>query len=255
MISRKIFMRCLNCALLLHAGIITGLLVLSGCRTAVSPASRSSAAGGELITPIAVFAEPEPQPIPGAGLSVVEPLSDPHAVALEQATDKSAIKVEQRRSRTVKPQSGPVQRRGTVAGKGSKPPATRAAKVEPAVVPPGKEEIAQMLGEGGPLVRGGGQSFDDSACFDLIKVAFVKAWAQPSYADAGDSVARIEIRFNADGSIAGIAQGRSSGNTVLDESVLRAASALRRVDGLPPEFLRKYNDRPITLAFKVTPEG
>lgn len=93
---------------------------------------------------------------------------------------------------------------------------------------------------------------EESRCFSLVKRAFTDAWVQPSYDEAGNAVAEVEVRFQKDGSIFGVRMLKPSGNSVLDNSVMQAATTVKRVDGLPASFLSKYDS--VTIAFKVEPE-
>jgi hypothetical protein len=93
---------------------------------------------------------------------------------------------------------------------------------------------------------------EESRCFAFIKRAFNDAWAQPSYDEVGDAVAQIEVRLQKDGSIFGVRLVKKSGNSVLDDSVLQAATSVKRIEGLTSSFLGKYDQ--VTIDFKVEPQ-
>jgi len=93
---------------------------------------------------------------------------------------------------------------------------------------------------------------EESRCFAFIKRAFNDAWAQPSYDEVGDAVAQVEVRLQRDGSIFGVRLVKKSGNNVLDASVLQAATTVKRIEGLTPSFLGKYDE--VTIDFKVEPQ-
>jgi len=93
---------------------------------------------------------------------------------------------------------------------------------------------------------------EESRCFAFIKRAFNDAWTQPSYDEVGDAVAQVEVRLQRDGSIFGVRLVKKSGNNVLDASVLQAATTVKRIEGLTPQFLGKYDE--VTIDFKVEPQ-
>lgn len=95
----------------------------------------------------------------------------------------------------------------------------------------------------------------DLLYYEIIKRAFNKAWSQPNYEEVGNSVTEIEVSFRVDGTISGVRLVKKSGKEVMDESVLHAAGTVQRVEGLPEEFLKKYQGKPIAIEFKVIPEG
>ena len=62
----------------------------------------------------------------------------------------------------------------------------------------------------------------DLLYFEVIKRAFKKAWMQPSYDEVGGSIAKIEVKFQLDGSISGVKMTQKSGHANMDYS--RASS-------------------------------
>jgi len=87
-------------------------------------------------------------------------------------------------------------------------------------------------------------------CLLLINRALYNLWIQPTLADAGQHPAMLEIRFDLSGRAVNFSIAQSSGSEVMDRSVLQAARAVTRVDGLTPGFL-KESPKSI-IEFKVT---
>ena len=74
----------------------------------------------------------------------------------------------------------------------------------------------------------------------LIKRALYNAWDQPALADAGTRPAELELRLDATGGVTGFRISQTSGSETFDRSVLQAAKAVARVNGLTPRFLKAY---------------
>jgi len=109
-------------------------------------------------------------------------------------------------------------------------------------------EIERLLKQGVPPGERNTIPEDEiSRCMLLIKRALYAAWAPPSRAEAGNRPAELELRFGAGGRIIGSRLTLPSGNAAYDRSVLVAADAVDRVDGLTAAFLQRY-DR-LTVAF------
>lgn len=111
-------------------------------------------------------------------------------------------------------------------------------------------EIERMLRQGAtPGVRNSIPDNEISRCMLLIKRALYAAWDPPSRADAGPRPAELELRFDGGGRIISFRLTQPSGAAAYDRSVLAAADAVGRVEGLTTAFLQRY-DR-LTVEFKL----
>lgn len=125
-------------------------------------------------------------------------------------------------------------------------------------------DMAKALGSGissrsghsqGTGHRGGGQvsAEEDALSKGLIYQAFHDAWDQPGYADVGGSVVTVSVQLLGNGIVTRPVLVKSSGNEVMDASVMQAVRSVGRINGLSAEFVRKHSD--IEFRFKVEPEG
>ena len=87
-------------------------------------------------------------------------------------------------------------------------------------------------------------------CLLLIKRALYDAWERPTMAEAGRQAALLEIRFDLSGRVVSSSIAQSSGSEAMDRSVLQAARAAVRVEGLTPGFIKEFPTLPIE--FRVT---
>jgi len=112
------------------------------------------------------------------------------------------------------------------------------------------EEIERLLLKGAkPSDRTVIPPTDDGLHYALVRQAFHDAWIQPSLEEAGNAVVEVEIRFAGDGSVISARISKPSGSAVMDASVAKALSYVRRVSGLTQDFISRH-DR-ITINFKV----
>lgn len=102
------------------------------------------------------------------------------------------------------------------------------------------------FGQGDPVSR-------EAAYFELIRQTLYRGWAQPSSIGVAGLTVRVELTFNPDGSIVSSRILNGSGNQVMDASVSRALNTVRRVPGLPADFLSSH--RRISVAFELTGDG
>jgi TonB family protein len=90
---------------------------------------------------------------------------------------------------------------------------------------------------GGSVGRsgGGGDSSQFGWYHELIHDRFYSQWDQPtSIFDSSKSfVCTLQIRIDNDGKISDVKVVRSSGNVVMDESVMSAAQRVLKIDPLP----------------------
>lgn len=77
----------------------------------------------------------------------------------------------------------------------------------------------------------------------LVRRAMYDAWKQPSQlADISGMVAEVDLRVQRDGSVTRRELTRSSGNTIMDTSVMKAVRSVDRLKPLPPEVPGAYKD-------------
>jgi TonB family protein len=100
-----------------------------------------------------------------------------------------------------------------------------------------KAEAAGQTGsgsDGGSASGGGGGTAEIGTYHDHIHDRFFSVWDQPtSIANTANFVTGLRIRIESDGRISDFKVVRSSGNVVMDESVLAAARRVLKVDALP----------------------
>ncbi len=126
------------------------------------------------------------------------------------------------------------------------PDSRPAAPVTPTL---SEEEIRRLLAEG---ARPSDRTVDpgvDARMRELIRRTLYNAWTQPSREDAGNAEVVIEIRLASNGAISGHSVARSSGNAMLDQSVVRAVQSVSRIDGLVSDFAARNPS--IRIAFRV----
>ena len=85
---------------------------------------------------------------------------------------------------------------------------------------------------------------------DMVRQAMYRAWNQPTDIGIAGLVTRVELTFNPDGTIVGSRILSSSGNKVMDASVMRAVESVHRVSNLPAGYLSSH--RHIPVAFELT---
>lgn len=94
-------------------------------------------------------------------------------------------------------------------------------------------------------------SYEDqrASCVSLIRNALYKTWEQPNKSDAGSRPAKLYIRLDRSGRFSNYRITESSGSTVFDMTVLKAAANCPPIRGLTADFL-KTNDE-LTFEFKL----
>jgi TonB family protein len=80
------------------------------------------------------------------------------------------------------------------------------------------------------------------------------AWDQPGDLSAAAGLRPVvRIRVMRDGTVSAREMIRRSGNAAMDESAMRAATAVTKLRPLPAEFQGPYRD--ITVEFELTGSG
>jgi len=114
-------------------------------------------------------------------------------------------------------------------------------------------EIRKQLSEGAAMSKPQGQvsDFPFAWYLSLVRERMYQAWAQPSeLAGSAGLRAEVEIRVERSGTITRRRMVRPSGNTVMDQSVMRAVESVSTLKELPPGYGGAYKD--ITIEFELT---
>lgn len=107
------------------------------------------------------------------------------------------------------------------------------------------------IGSGVGGTGGGGTPLPYAWYYNQVKSAMYEAWQQPSsLIGAKGLVTSVEIRVQRDGQVTAKKIVAPSGNTQMDESVLRALEAVSRLPELPAGLGGLYKD--ITIDFELT---
>ena len=88
-------------------------------------------------------------------------------------------------------------------------------------------------------------------CISLIRAAFYEKWNRPPWTDTLREM-HLSIQLGSGGRILSYKLIQSSGDSRADATVLHAASLVRSVSGLSPEFISQ--NKTVTVRFKVTPQ-
>jgi len=93
--------------------------------------------------------------------------------------------------------------------------------------------------------------FPFSWYLSLVRQRMYEAWNQPSELSGTAGLrTTVEIRVSRDGTITGRNMVHSSGNPVMDESVMRAVAAVSQLKPLPAQYTGSHRD--ITIEFELT---
>lgn len=224
--------------------------------------------GGELAPPPEPPAEPElpppppepapPPPPPTSELAV--PLATPPPATPEPATPKPATP----KPATPKPSPTPKPKPKTTPKPAPKATPKKSASPKPSASPKAAAKSspkpsAKMAGSGaasasaekpgaakGPGVGegkgkgtegtgpGAGKPSDFGWYFSGLRDRYYAVWAPPSVPDAATLVVTLKIRVQRDGTVLGHELVKSSGNSLMDGSVLDAAQQVTKIDPLPP---------------------
>lgn len=113
-------------------------------------------------------------------------------------------------------------------------PAT--AKTSPGTKPGGSAASGSGTGKNGNKVGvGSGPSSDSSWYYSMIHDRFYGRWDQPTSIITSDQkfVTTVRIKIEKDGRISNVSLAKSSGNVVMDESVMAAAQRVSQIEALP----------------------
>ncbi len=102
------------------------------------------------------------------------------------------------------------------------------------------------FGKGSPITQ-------ELLYFEMVRQILYRAWDQPGSLGVVGLSTRVELTVGADGTILSSRMVGPSGNTVMDNSVMQAVRSVRRLTGVPGDFLSSH--RRITVAFELTGDG
>jgi len=112
------------------------------------------------------------------------------------------------------------------------------------------EQVRQRLGPVPDTPRPPtGSAQQDASHIARIQQTMYQAWLQPVSPELNGKRAEITITLNADGSVASFRLRRSSGYPGLDESALAAVGSVKRIPGLPTDFIQRR--KTMTIVFEV----
>jgi TonB family protein len=169
---------------------------------------------------------PTPKPTPKSTPKPT-PKPTPKATPKPSASPKKSPKPNGSPKTSPKPDKAP--KGGESAGSQSSPGPT--VKVAKAVATGAGPSSSGVTGQGG----GGGGSSEFGWYHTLIHDRFYSQWDQPtSIFDSSRSfVCTLQIRIDPNGKISGVKVVRSSGNVIMDDSVMAAAQRVVQIDPLP----------------------
>ena len=120
-----------------------------------------------------------------------------------------------------------------------------------------QEEIRKLLAAGAKIsdrLSVPTDEFPAAWYYALVRQTMYEAWSQPSsLAGRSGLTAEVTIRVQRDGRILSREMTRSSGNPVMDDSVMKAVQAVTQLRPLPPQFPGASHE--ITIEFELTPGG
>ena len=99
------------------------------------------------------------------------------------------------------------------------------------------------FGDGSPVSQ-------EFVVLDMVRQAMYRAWNQPTDIGIAGLVTKVELTFSSDGAITASRMIASSGNRIMDASVMQAVQSVRRVAGLPASYLSSH--RRIPVSFELT---
>jgi TonB family protein len=186
--------------------------------------------------PPAPFEEPQHEPTPPVPDDPVEE-PDPPRDTHEKPEPKPEVRP--------KPKPEDIRQNGRKIKIGDTKPKVQTDLTE--------EEIRKLLKQGVPI--GDHVSIPPSQqqrMLSLIRQALNRNWVRPERSEQGDLYAKLTIQLAPNGRIISSRITRSSGNSAMDQSVLRSAASTGQIDGLDSAFLAKYSE--ITIDFVHTAE-
>jgi hypothetical protein len=177
---------------------------------------------------ISQIPEPEPEVIPEPAPEVIpEPVKVPEKKPPPKKKEKKR-KIEVSHTRVTR----------TVGGQPQKNKLSR-------------DEIQKLLDMGAKESDHTSVPDEDARCLAVIKNTLYALWEQPSSELVGNSDCVLQLNLAPGGRVSNARLKSKSGNSTLDNSVLRAAGGLRRIHGLTESFIRRHST--VTVSFSVEP--
>lgn len=116
------------------------------------------------------------------------------------------------------------------------------------------EQIRKMLAAGmkpGDTTRPRANDFPFDWYLAMVRQKMYAVWVQPSdLSSSAGLMTVVSIRVHRDGSVTRRKMVESSGNTVMDASVMKAVNAVASLERLPPKFNGTHKD--IAVEFELT---
>lgn len=101
---------------------------------------------------------------------------------------------------------------------------------------------------------GNGRAVDqETLYFEMVRQILYRSWDQPGSLGVVGLTTRVELTLTPDGTIQASRIVGASGNATMDDSVMQAVRSVRRLNGVPSDFLSSH--RRITVAFELTGGG
>jgi len=261
----------------LAIGLLFALSMIHGCDSAMT----------DMNTPMELMVEPPPNDSRETPTELDQPAPPPAEHAEEKAEekkeepppDKDEVPLLEKSKPKAKTEAKPKPESKTKPVKKNEVKETGKIKISKTLVrrplPGGKgkltpEEVRKLLERGAKLGKksslseadmrrllNGDSKFGDGSpisqefvVLDMVRQAMYRAWDQPTDIGIAGLVTKVELTFSSDGSITGSRMLNSSGNKVMDASVMRAVQSVHRVSGLPAAFLSSH--RRIPVSFELT---
>lgn len=127
---------------------------------------------------------------------------------------------------------------------------------KPATPPLSPEEIKRLLAQGARIsdrTSVPDEIAHGSWYYAMVRQKMYDAWIQPGASVPAGKSTEVTLRILRDGTIARRQITRSSGNSVMDESVRRAVESVSKMPPLPSEWSAAYKD--ITVEFVLEHEA
>jgi TonB family protein len=197
--------------------------------------------------------KPEPKPEPP------KIKDDPKIDAVEKVPEKPKAKEKKKTAAELKKEKEKVRQdrlkkireKGKLV-KGDKKPAERQPNGKTGKKTLSDAEIQRLLNQGYKPGRTEQLATSEyQRCISLISAAFYEKWDRPPWTDTL-RVMHLSIRLGSGGRILSYKLTQSSGDSRADATVLQAASLVRSVSGLSPEFISQ--NKTVTVRFKVAPK-
>jgi periplasmic protein TonB len=229
----------------IHVGLILGLMIWPWItQTLFRPKPKDiftfidmSVGVPEVPTiPTAETKQPQAQP------KVTEPAPTPPESQKDVITEpkKTKPKIEKSTKKVKRPDSTTQPQPSSSSQKGPKLTADEIKKLLAAGYKPGTK-----------FVSGSGNGVPFSWYYALVRQIMYDAWLQPgSLSAAAGLITEVTIRVQPDGTVTEKNMVRSSGNSLMDESVMKAVESVKKIRPLPPELGDSFKD--ITIQFELT---